>query len=60
VPRKPLIKNRRFMGFIVEEEVATRLSEIARAQGISVAELCRRIINGYLSNTAPQERERTL
>jgi len=48
------------MGFIVEEEVATRLSEIARAQGISVAELCRRIINGYLSNTAPQEREHTL
>jgi len=54
VPRPPLIRNRYFIGFIVEREIAVQLNQLARAQGISVSELCRRAILEYLYRASPQ------
>jgi len=57
MPRKLQIRNRYFVGFIIEAEVAMRLQRIARAQGLSVSELCRRIITEHVLR-APEEPQR--
>jgi hypothetical protein len=48
MPRKRLFQNREFIGFVIEKQQAELLRDIAKAENISVSELCRRIIAEWL------------
>jgi len=50
VPRKPLFENRVFVGFVIEKEHAKLIEAIARREGVSKSELCRKIIIEWLQS----------
>ncbi|MCC6066057.1 MAG: ribbon-helix-helix protein, CopG family [Thermofilum sp.] len=52
MPRKKVFQNRAFIGFIIEGRYADLLEQLARREGISKSELCRRIIIEWLEGEA--------
>jgi hypothetical protein len=52
MPRKKVFQNRAFIGFIIEGRYADLLERLARREGISKSELCRRIIIEWLEGEA--------
>jgi hypothetical protein len=52
MPRKKVFQNRAFIGFIIEGYYADLLEQLARREGISKSELCRRIIVEWLEGEA--------
>jgi len=55
MPRKRVFKNRAFVGFILEGEHLELLDSIARREGISRSELCRRVILEWLEGEAKEK-----
>jgi hypothetical protein len=52
MPRKKVFQNRAFIGFIIEGYYADLLEQLARREGISKSELCRRVIIEWLEGEA--------
>jgi hypothetical protein len=52
MPRKRVFRNRAFVGFIIEGYYADLLDQLARREGISKSELCRRVIIEWLEGEA--------
>jgi len=52
MPRKRVFQNRAFIGFIIEGHYADLLDQLARREGISKSELCRRVIIDWLEGEA--------
>ena len=52
MPRKRVFQNRAFIGFIIEGRYAELLDQLARREGVSRSELCRRIILEWLEGEA--------
>jgi len=52
MPRKRVFQNRAFIGFIIEGRYADLLEQLARREGISKSELCRRVIIEWLEGEA--------
>jgi hypothetical protein len=52
MPRKRVFQNRAFVGFIVEGYYADLLDQLARREGVSKSELCRRVIIDWLEGEA--------
>jgi hypothetical protein len=52
MPRKRVFQNRAFIGFIIEGYYADLLDQLARREGISKSELCRRVIMEWLEGEA--------
>ena len=55
MPRKRVFKNRAFVGFILEGEHLELLDSIARREGISRSELCRRVILEWLEGEVKEK-----
>jgi hypothetical protein len=52
MPRKRVFQNRAFIGFIIEGYYANLLEQLARREGVSKSELCRRVIIEWLEGEA--------
>jgi len=52
MPRKRVFQSRAFVGFIIEGYYADLLEQLARREGVSKSELCRRIIIEWLEGEA--------
>jgi len=52
MPRKKVFQNRAFIGFIIEGHYADLLDQLARREGVSKSELCRRVIVEWLEGEA--------
>jgi hypothetical protein len=52
MPRKRVFQSRAFIGFIIEGYYADLLDQLARREGISKSELCRRVIIDWLEGEA--------
>jgi len=52
MPRKRVFQNRAFIGFIIEGRYADLLDQLARREGVTRSELCRRIILEWLEGEA--------
>jgi hypothetical protein len=52
MPRKRVFRNRAFVGFIIEGYYADLLEQLARREGVSKSELCRRVIIEWLEGEA--------
>jgi hypothetical protein len=52
MPRKRVFQDRAFIGFIIEGYYADLLDQLARREGVSKSELCRRVIMEWLEGEA--------